>query len=327
MAALGERQVGGGGEAFLEMVFGERLQSPHADLVVEHGVRRAGGFHGGDDGGCEGDHILLTELVFKEIPERGARHAIGIRGDRADGLVAQLGIHLVHLILERPAENGGGELAVGELYGILPANRPVWLRGGNQSLEDAFQGGLGGAAHVADGLGGLESNPAIRMRELFHQYRQGFGGVEQTQCFAGTLDLVRVAAIGEFDELGNHGFAFRPFRQFIRRPTADDGRPVVECHDQFLRGHFPAIQIEAPGRDDTRGLFLVEPAGWVGIAAGDNQLAQGQGVGEDIRGGRAQVVVAALSEVGVVIRFPRAVLLAAVVGERAVRTPHEIEVP
>ena len=216
---------------------------------------------------------------------------------------------------------------MGDLDGILPADGRRGFRGGNEGLENAFQGGLGGSAHLPNRLRGLVTHPAVRVGELFHQDRQGLRGVDQSQRFAGTLDEVRITAIGELDERGDHRLAFRALREFLRRPTADDGRPVAECLHKLLGGHFLPVQIEAPCRDGRSGLFPIQPAGFIGTAAGDDQFAQRQGISENIGGGRAQVVVAALPIVGVVIGFAGSILFTAIVGERAVRPAHEVEVP
>ncbi len=90
----------------------------------------------------------------------------------------------------------------------------------------------------------------------------------------------------------------------------------------FLRS-----QIEATGRDGLGNVLLAEPIRWIRTAAGDAELLQRQGVGQNIRGRRTQAVVAALAVVGVVFRLAGPVLLAAVVGERTIAAPHEVEVP
>jgi len=93
MAALGLRQTDRCRNPFFEMIFGERLQARHADHIVEHGVRRTGAFHGVKNDGGQEDDIIFAELVLEAMFERGTGHAIRIGGHRADGMVAQLGIH------------------------------------------------------------------------------------------------------------------------------------------------------------------------------------------------------------------------------------------
>jgi hypothetical protein len=101
--------------------------------------------------------------------ERSTGHAIRVGGYRADGLVAQLGIHFAEFLPQRAGEHGSGQLAVRDLHGVLPADRPRGLRRRHERLDDALDGRLGGAAHFSNSLGRLVAHPAVRVGELFDQ--------------------------------------------------------------------------------------------------------------------------------------------------------------
>ena len=190
-----------------------------------------------------------------------------------------------------------------------------------------FDGRLGGPAHLPNSLGRLVAHPAVRVGELFDQDGQRLGRVDEPQRLAGTLDLMRIAAVGEFDQIGHHRLGLGARRQFLRRPATDDRRPVAEGGDQFRRGQTAPIEIETPGRHGCRGFRLVEPTRRIRIAAGDDEFPQWQRVGQHIGGGGTQSVVTTVSIVGIVIRLPGSVLFAAVIGERSVRAADQIKVP
>ena len=55
--------------------------------------------------------------------------------DTADGLVAQLGIHFVEFLPQGAGKHGGGQLAVRDLHGVFPTDRPRGFRRRHERLE------------------------------------------------------------------------------------------------------------------------------------------------------------------------------------------------
>ncbi len=186
MPALGFRQTDRGRDPFFEMISGQCRQTRHANRIVEHGVRRAWALDGSEDHRSKGDDVSFAQLVLEEILKRGARHAVWIHRDGADGIVAQLGINFGKFVFQGAGEDGSGQLPVRDLHRVLPTDRPRGFRRRHERLEDAFEGRLGGFIHFPNGFGSLVADTAIRVVELFDQDGKCLRRVDEPQCLAGT---------------------------------------------------------------------------------------------------------------------------------------------
>jgi hypothetical protein len=314
--------------ALLEVVLHQRSESAHADLVGEHRVGRARCLDGGENVG----------------PQRLARPRRSA-GSRRSSAAWPAPFHRHCARWSAPPGRA--------VRGRFPAaSRPAGARnnaaaswpwvnwtGSSQTI------GWSGSAVCATALSisrttGRASPPMFRrapaalnrsQRSSWDSRRMKTGSA--SACFmrpsvSQAPWATRTSLpFGQRHQAGAPAPPVRASGQLLGGPTADDRRPVAQSGDQFARAHGLAVQVEAAGRDGLGHVLVAEPVRLVGVLAGDVERLQRQRIGEYVRGRRAQAVVAALAVVGVVVRPAGAVLLAAVVGERSIAPPHQVEVP
>ena len=336
--AGGHRQHGQRlGNAFGDFVLGKQGDARAAGVHAPHGVGLAFGIHDLEEIRDERLHVRQGQIVVAKLGDPEARFGIRLLQaglDRrieqalggADGISGDVGA-----AIDGIAKQGETQIPVGNLDGVIPHDHIRIGRVGGERGEHrvALRAGGGGGV-AAQRAGGLGAHPRVRLEGLVKalgDQGQGGGVLENSQRLAGTLAAIDIGAGDHGAQGGQFGGRQGAGGQFDGGVVAHHRIKRAQGGDQLGGGEAVAIQIKSRGGNRVGHLGRVERVGGDGVLAGDIEPLQRQRVGEDITGGRVDVIVAALAQIGAIGRRARAELLLAVIDKRAVGAAFQIEVP